>query len=384
MDRRTVLVAAAASALTLALVWLFNAGRPESPTANDRGAAARPTPPAGTANQGPPFYTVADLGVKLAYARVAPSGVGTLVIETVAGVVDIPRAKGVFTGIAWSPDGQRLALSYGSSPDVQDIYVYDTESGDLKQLTADGRSRRPTWSPDGAVIAFSQGGAGNGKGPVFTISATGSDPKALSRDDRHDAPAWAPDGSAIAVSREPGTIVLISPSTGEEQKQVNLLRESTPTYSSLDWSPDGEALAAVVRVGASLAIVVVADKLTSQRQVGGAFLGDPVDPAWVHPSWVPGFPMLIAASETTGDLMLIDLAATPGDMPSAAPYSPVQVLVPASRGSKLAFPAVYGPRAAGGSSIVQEPARQRDVWPRASGDWSPVTPVRSSRLPVIG
>lgn len=352
MDRRTILVAAAASALTLAIVWLAGGFRTGTAPETNRTAAARRTPPAGAANQGPPSYTVADLGVKLAYARVAPNGVGTLVIETVAGANDIPRAKGVFTGIAWSPDGRRLALSYGESANAQNIHVYDTESGELKQLTVDGRSRRPTWSPDGTYIAFSAGGANHGEGPVFTISAAGSDPMGLSRDARHDDPAWAPDGSAIAVSREPGTIVLISPTTGEEQKQVTLLRESTPTYSSLDWSPDSDALATAVRVGQGLAIAVLSDKLTSQRQVGGAFLGNPVDPAWVHPSWVPGFPMLVAASETSGDLLLVDLAATSEDMPSDAPYSPVQVLVPAPTGAKLAFPAVYGPRAAGGSSIV--------------------------------
>lgn len=352
MDRRTILVAAAASALTLLIVWLAGGFSTETRTEGSRAATARRTPAAGAANQGPPSYTVADLGVKLAYARVAPDGVGTLVIETVAGANDVPRAKGVFTGIAWSPDGRRLALSYGDSAAAQNIHVYDTESGELKQLTADGRSRRPTWSPDGAYIAFSAGGASHGEGPVFTILAAGSEAKGLSRDARHDDPAWAPDGSVIAVSREPGTIVLISPATGQEQKQVNLLRESSPTHASLDWSPDSDALATSIRISEGLAIAVLADKLTSQRQVGGAFLGNPADPAWVHPSWVPGFPMLIAASETTGHLLLVDLAATPEDMPSDAPYSPVQVLVPAPPGAKLAFPAVYGPRAAGGSSIV--------------------------------
>lgn len=352
MDRRTLLVASAASALTLAFVWLVSVCRPEVPAASPNAPAARATAATGAADQGPPFYTVADLGVKLAYARVEPSGVGTLVVETVAGANDVPRAKGFFSGIAWSPDGLLLALSYGASADAQDIFVYDTGSGDLKQLTSDGRSRRPTWSPDGAFIAFSVGGAAHGQGPVFTIAAAGSEAKALSKDARHDDPAWAPDGSAIAVSREPGTVVLLSPVTGEEQKQVRLLRESEPTYTSLDWSSGGEALAASVRVGLNLAIVVLGDKLTSQRQVGGAFLGNPADPAWVHPSWVPGFPKLIAASETTGELLLVDLAATAEDMPSDAPYSPVQVLVSPSAGTKLAFPAVYGPRAAGGSSIV--------------------------------
>lgn len=351
MDRRTIVVAAAASALTLALVWLVGACRPDSPAASSRETATRPTP-AGAPDKGPPSFTVADLGVKLAYARVAATGVGTLVIETVAGANDVPRAKGVFSGIAWSPDGQKLALSFGASAEAQDIYVYDTDSGEFKQLTTDGRSRRPTWSPDGAFIAFSAGGAAHGQGPVFTVAASGAEARALSRDARHDDPAWAPDGSAIAVSREPGTIVLISPTSGEEQRQVQLLRESAPTYSSLDWSAESDAIAATVRVGSNLAIVVIGDKLTSQRQVGGAFLGNPVDPAWVHPSWVPGFPKLIAASETTGDLLLVDLAATAADMPSNAPYSPVQVLVSPSAGTKLAFPAVYGPRAAGGSSIV--------------------------------
>ncbi|MEO6399166.1 MAG: hypothetical protein ABIP13_11905 [Tepidiformaceae bacterium] len=352
MERRTILVAFAASALTLVMVWLVSACRPESPAASTRDSLARPTPTPTAANEGPPSYTVADLGVKLAYARVAPSGMGTLVIETVAGANDVPRAKGVFSGIAWSPDGRLLALSFGVSAEAQDIWVYNTESGDMKQLTQDGRSRRPTWSPDGTLIAFSAGGAAQGQGPVFTISASGSAATALSRDSRHDDPAWAPDGSAIAVSREAGTIVLLSPTTGDEQKQVSLLREGAPGYSSLDWSAESEALAATVRVGPSLAIVVLADKLTSQRQVGGAFLGNPADPAWVHPSWVPGFPKIIAASETSGALLLVDLAAKATDMPSAAPYSPVQVLVPASQGGKLAFPAVYGPRAAGGASIV--------------------------------
>lgn len=352
MDRRTLLVAGAASALTLALVWAVGACRPASPAATGSGTAVRPTPSGAAANQGPPSYTVADLGVKLAYARVAQSGVGTLVIETVAGANDVPRATGVFSGITWSPDGRSLALSYGSSAERQDIWVYNTETDDLKQLTHDGRSRRPTWSPDGALIAFSSGGAGHGQGPIFTISATGSQVTALSQDPRHDDPAWAPDGSAIAVTREPGTIALISPTTGEVQKTVTLLREAAPTYSSLDWSAESDALAATARVGANLAIVVLGDKLSSQRQIGGAFLGNPADPAWVHPSWVPGFPKIIAASEATGSLLLVDLSATPVDMPSNAPYSPVQVLVPGAVGSKLAFPAVYGPRAAGGASIV--------------------------------
>ena len=65
-----------------------------------------------------------------------------------------------------------------------------------------------------------------------------------------------------------------------------------------------------------------------------------------------GLRKLIAASDETGDLVSVDALASPTDMPSDAPYSPVQTLVPAPRGTKLAFPAVYGPRPVGGASNV--------------------------------
>ena len=55
-------------------------------------------------------------------------------------------------------------------------------------------------------------------------------------------------------------------------------------------------------------------------------------------------------SRIEGDLFLVDLAAFPTDMPSAAPHAAVQVLVPAPAGSKLAFPAVTSRRRGGGAT----------------------------------
>ncbi|MFN0146498.1 MAG: TolB family protein [Dehalococcoidia bacterium] len=344
------LLGVSAVALTLAVLvivaWWPAGGAskaaPEEPT---------PAVPEG-APQGPPFFTLADLGVKLAYARIDAAGNGTLVIHTPDGnTLDVRAARGVFTGIAWSPDGQRLAMSFGPGPDAQDVYVVDGDGRNLRKLTADGASRRPTWSPDGSLLAFSSGPDGSqGHGPVMTLNASGAAgaaPTALAPDARYDNPAWAPDGSSIAVTREAGTLVLLSPTTGEELKRVDLLRESAPSYTSIDWSSDSTAVAGTVSRGPSLAIVILTDNLTAQRQVGGAFLGNPVDPASVHPSWVPGYSKIIAASAVTGDLVLVDVNALPEDLPSAEPYSPVQVLVAAPPRTRLAFPAVSGPRSGG-------------------------------------
>jgi hypothetical protein len=318
--------------------------------ANAARANPAPTPAAGPT--GPQFLAQADLGIRLAYARIDPSGIGTLVIQLTDGAgEDVTGANGVFTGIAWSPDGSQLGVSFGPSDDVQDVYTVAVDGSDLTRRTNDGHSRRPAWSPDGLAIAYSNGAAGGG--PVMLLRTNDFTSTPLSPAVGYDHPAWAPDGSSVALTREPGTMVLVAPSTGEETRVVQWLRDSAPTLTSFDWSDDSTAVAGVTRRGDDLAVTILGEGLTFQRQVGGAFLGHPPDPASPHPSWVPGFPKLIAASWATGDIMLIDLQATPQDMPDGVLTEAFQVLVPAPPGFKLAFPAV-SPFASGGApgSIV--------------------------------
>jgi Tol biopolymer transport system component len=317
--------------------------------------AARPatTPPAGP--QGPPFVSLADLGVRLAYAIVDRTGTGRLVIHNPDdSTIEVEGAQGVFTGIAWSPDGSHLAASFGPSADTQDVYVVDADGSNLTRITDDGQSRRPTWSPDGEQLAFVSAADGpSWPQTVVIIAADGSDRHQISGAVQYDSPAWAPDGSTIAVLPQPGTIRLISPDTGATTREVQMLRESAPSPTSLSWSSDGMWLAAVIARGPGLAVVMLGDDLTAQRQVGGAFLGRPEDPASAQPSFVPDASKIVVASAASGDILVIDVNALPSDLPSTAPYAPVQVLVAAPRGERLVFPAV-GPLQAGGppSSVV--------------------------------
>lgn len=330
LQSRTSLAIAAVGLLALLVaVALRCSGDGSSPP-----AAAVPTPTPTPAGPGP--VSLASLGIRLAYAVVGPGGSGDLVIhnpdET---TVAVSGAHGYFSGIAWSPDGSKLAASFGPSKDQQDIWVVDGDGTNLKRLTTDGRSRRPTFSPDGTLIAF----VGGQPGAITTMAVDGSARRPLAEALGQDNPAWAPDGSAIAVSGPPGTVQLLAPDLGTLNSTVNLLRDSTPATTPLAWSGDSSALAAVVLRGSNLAMVLLADGLTTQRQVGAPILGNPADPAWVHPAFAPDGTHMLAASADSGAILAFDLNALPTDTPGSGNLE-VQVLVPAPSGLKLAYPAL--------------------------------------------
>src|SRR5207247_8649813 len=79
---------------------------------------------------------------------------------------------GANIGVAWSPDGSKIALSsYGGSG--YDIFVKDVSGSSLTQLTttAGATDRFPSWSPDGARIAFVSDRDGHGE--IYGLHADG-------------------------------------------------------------------------------------------------------------------------------------------------------------------------------------------------------------------
>jgi PKD repeat protein len=102
--------------------------------------------------------------------------------ETIAVLDDGGIVRGVIQGTspAWSPDGTRIALTYGG-----DVFSVSAAGGTAVNLTKDGLGYyAPVWSPDGREVAFGGtsvagytgtcyfgGGASNADG--FCVPATG-------------------------------------------------------------------------------------------------------------------------------------------------------------------------------------------------------------------
>lgn len=148
---------------------------------------------------------------------------------------------------AWSPDGSQIAFSKelweekdGKSNFISGgIYVIDTDGGNLRKLT-DGYCRGADWSPDGKKIAYSFGYA---PPQIYVIDANGEHQKMIF--DWGSNPAWSPDGEKIAFHSERDNHktcdIYVMDSNGQNVKRLTESSQSDEFYPR--WSPDGKSIA---------------------------------------------------------------------------------------------------------------------------------------------
>ncbi len=102
-------------------------------------------------------YFGASRTAALVYATgVSPRGLNDIVWLDRAGrrePTDIP--PGMYSELALSPDGQKLAYEEGPSGGARsDVWIADLVHGGQFQLTSSGKARAPCWTPDGASVAY--------------------------------------------------------------------------------------------------------------------------------------------------------------------------------------------------------------------------------------
>lgn len=166
-----------------------------------------------------------------------------------------------WSGLAWSPDGGRLALT----ADGVSVMDGDGDGSDLERLVAvEPGLTRPAWSPDGRRIAFSGQPKGRKRG-IWVVNADGSKLHRIStpRLDRMLFEGWGPfdvdwssTGRLVFTAVEPGRTrsntcgmvpMYVMNADGSNLREITPRKcpAGEPHDPSPDWSPDGRRIAYV-------------------------------------------------------------------------------------------------------------------------------------------
>jgi Tol biopolymer transport system component len=141
-------------------------------------------------------------GSKLVVILHAPAGGKHVVIDVATGTQTtiLDEHGGEFPGTPeWSPTGDLIAFSLGSSDIDADIYLMRPD-GTGRRLLVDGPGAdvAPQWSPDGSQLTFWSDRDGGG---IYAIQADGKNLRRIWTDDlglKNAEAVWSPDGTQLA------------------------------------------------------------------------------------------------------------------------------------------------------------------------------------------
>lgn len=105
------------------------------------------------------------------------------------------------TGVAYSPDGRRIAYSLADGESAQ-IWVANADGSSPKQLTQTPFfiNSSPTWSPDGKRIAFVSNRGGSPQIYVMNADGSGEAKRLTFQGNYNQTPDWSPRGDLIAFT----------------------------------------------------------------------------------------------------------------------------------------------------------------------------------------
>ncbi len=139
------------------------------------------------------------------------------------------------------PEGRLVVYAAYTGPNQYDIFLYDLQTGEEKQLTHGmGVLTAPEISPDGQQIAFTRGDPQAQTHAVWVMQRDGSLPRQVFGPPQGNAwdPTWSPDGQRLLFASDlTGSVQLYTVALdGSDLRQVT---EQTGLRGRSDWAAPG-------------------------------------------------------------------------------------------------------------------------------------------------
>jgi len=185
------------------------------------------------------------------------------------------------TGIAWSPDGKRIAYALAEGESTQ-LHVANADGSSPKAVTDTpyGINSSPSWSPDGKRIAFVSNRGGSPQ--IYVMNADGSSPRRLTfQGNYNQTPDWSPRGDLIVFTARDERNAFDLFTVHVETGKITRLTQDQGNNEEPVFSPNGRlVLFTSTRDGAPRLYVMTAD--------GNNQLALPMDKAGgLTPDWAP-------------------------------------------------------------------------------------------------
>ncbi len=184
------------------------------------------------------------------------------------------------TGIAFSPDGKRIAYALAQGESTQ-LYVANADGSQPKRVTDTpyGINSSPTWSPDGKRIAFVSNRGGSPQ--IYVMNADGTGVRRLTfQGNYNQTPDWSPRGDLIAFTardeRNAFDLFTVNVDTGK----ITRLTQDQGNNEEPVFSPNGRLiLFTSTRDGGPRLFVMTAE--------GNNPLPLPMEKGGLTPDWAP-------------------------------------------------------------------------------------------------
>jgi WD40 repeat protein/DNA-binding SARP family transcriptional activator len=183
------------------------------------------------------------------------------------------HAPPLVLGMAFSPDGSRLAIATGWDSEHPAVEVRDPRSGErLARLPTDNHVRSIAFSPDGRLLA---GGQADGGALLWETDGWRRVGALDLRETQAEGLAFSPDSRTLASSHDDGTVVLWDV---ESRQPLGTLPGPAGRRTAARFSPDGSHLFIIYDNGTAVRWAV--DPAAWRRQACNLAGGGPTPEEW--------------------------------------------------------------------------------------------------------